>query len=605
MNVLGLMFSIGAVTLSCAFPQMKGSCKIPPRLGLAELLEASEQESFPMGHVVRYACRPGYSRYGAAIRMICSEGRWLSVSKGECKKKRCGNPGDIDFGTFELKNEEDFVFGAIVEYSCELGYQMISKYNSIECTADGWSRDLPHCEAKLCPPVVDDSVRVLSTVHDEEYTAGHVINLECKNPNRKLNGPSQIHCTSDGTWNVDPPTCKANRCPPVVDDSLRVLSTMPDEEYTTGHVINLECKNPNKKLNGPSQIHCTSDGTWNIDLPTCKAKLCPPVVDDSVRVVSTVHDEQYTTGHVINLECKNPNKKLNGPSQIHCTSNGTWNVDPPTCKEQKRKKQPCFPPPEVLFGELIGRKKQMYDSGSTIEFKCVSYYKRQGKKEIKCRNGVWEQLPACLVPCILNSNYIKGNHTDLVNAKEKYVEHNKTVKFKCLQTFEISDAKLLNVKCLNGTLEYPTCVKMVPCILNSNYIKGNHTDLVNAKQKNVEHNTNVKFRCLRTFGISDAKLLNVKCLNGTLEYPTCVKMVPCILNSNYIKGNHTDLVNAKQKNVEHNKTVTFRCLQTFGISDAKLLNVKCLNGTLEYPTCVKMADEITVQPSVESEPHIY
>lgn len=27
-----------------------------------------------------------------------------------------------------------------------LRYQMISKYNSIECTADGWSRDLPHCE---------------------------------------------------------------------------------------------------------------------------------------------------------------------------------------------------------------------------------------------------------------------------------------------------------------------------------------------------------------------------------------------------------------------------------------------------------------------------
>lgn len=64
------------------------------------------------------------------------------------------------------------------------------------------------------------------------------------------------------------------------------------------------------------------------------------------------------------------------------------------------------------------------------------------------------------VPCILNSNYIKGNHTDLVNAKEKYVEHNKTVKFRCLRTFGISDDKPLHVKCLNGTLEYPTCVKM-------------------------------------------------------------------------------------------------------------------------------------------------
>ncbi|XP_073449012.1 complement factor H-like isoform X2 [Aquarana catesbeiana] len=525
MNVLGLMLSVGAVTFGCAFPQMKGSCKIPPRLEHMELLGASVQESFPMGHVVHYTCRPGYSRYGATIKMICSEGTWLQVSRGECKKKRCGNPGDIEFGTFELKNEEDFVFGAIVEYSCEPGYQMVSKYNSIECTAGGWSRDLPHCEAKLCPPVVDDSVRVLSTIHDEEYTAGHVINLKCKNPNKKLNGPSQIHCTSNGTWNIDPPTCKAKLCPPVVDDSVRVLSTIPDEEYTAGHVINLECKNPNKKLNGPSQIYCTSNGAWNIQPPTCKAKLCPPVVDDSVRVLSTIPNEEYTAGHVINLKCKNPNKKLNGPSQIHCTSNGTWNVDPPTCKEQKLKKQPCFPPPEVLFGEWMRKKKEMYDSGSTIKFKCISYYKLQGKKEIKCRNGTWDQLPACLVPCILNSNYIKGNNTDLVNAKEKYVEHNKNVKFKCLRTFAISDVKLLHVKCLNGTLEYPKCVKMEPCVLNDNYLKGNNT-IVNASKKYLEHDETVKFKCLPTFNISDSKLLNGKCLDGKLKYPKCVKMAP-------------------------------------------------------------------------------
>ncbi|XP_073449016.1 complement factor H-related protein 1-like isoform X6 [Aquarana catesbeiana] len=463
MNVLGLMLSVGAVTFGCAFPQMKGSCKIPPRLEHMELLGASVQESFPMGHVVHYTCRPGYSRYGATIKMICSEGTWLQVSRGECKKKRCGNPGDIEFGTFELKNEEDFVFGAIVEYSCEPGYQMVSKYNSIECTAGGWSRDLPHCEAKLCPPVVDDSVRVLSTIPDEEYTAGHVINLECKNPNKKLNGPSQIYCTSNGAWNIQP--------------------------------------------------------------PTCKAKLCPPVVDDSVRVLSTIPNEEYTAGHVINLKCKNPNKKLNGPSQIHCTSNGTWNVDPPTCKEQKLKKQPCFPPPEVLFGEWMRKKKEMYDSGSTIKFKCISYYKLQGKKEIKCRNGTWDQLPACLVPCILNSNYIKGNNTDLVNAKEKYVEHNKNVKFKCLRTFAISDVKLLHVKCLNGTLEYPKCVKMEPCVLNDNYLKGNNT-IVNASKKYLEHDETVKFKCLPTFNISDSKLLNGKCLDGKLKYPKCVKMAP-------------------------------------------------------------------------------
>ncbi|XP_018424488.1 PREDICTED: complement factor H-related protein 2-like [Nanorana parkeri] len=133
----------------------------------------------------------------------------LDMPPSSTHEKSCGNPGDIEFGTFELKNGEAFEFGATVEYSCDSGYQMISKHKSIECTASGrWSKARPHCAARLCPPVVDDSVRVMTFVSDDEFTAGHVIKLECKNRNDKLNGPSQIYCTSNGTWSEDPPTCK-------------------------------------------------------------------------------------------------------------------------------------------------------------------------------------------------------------------------------------------------------------------------------------------------------------------------------------------------------------------------------------------------------------
>ncbi|KAL8178189.1 UNVERIFIED_CONTAM: hypothetical protein K2H54_035529 [Gekko kuhli] len=63
------------------------------------------------------------------------------------RERPCGHPGDIQFGSFELINGEEFVFGSRVVYQCDPGYQMLSQTNYRDCRADGWSNDVPHCEA--------------------------------------------------------------------------------------------------------------------------------------------------------------------------------------------------------------------------------------------------------------------------------------------------------------------------------------------------------------------------------------------------------------------------------------------------------------------------
>ncbi|XP_063284187.1 complement factor H-like [Pelobates fuscus] len=135
-------FVLLAVGLNCNAAPVP--CGPPPRDPEFEL-QGTFQESYPPGTTVTFTCRPGYSRQGF-IKKTCADGNWEFIARGVCKRISCGHPGDIEFGTFDLKEGEGFVFGAVVEYSCDEGYQMVSKQRTRECTATGWSHYPPHCE---------------------------------------------------------------------------------------------------------------------------------------------------------------------------------------------------------------------------------------------------------------------------------------------------------------------------------------------------------------------------------------------------------------------------------------------------------------------------
>ncbi|XP_072276190.1 coagulation factor XIII B chain-like isoform X2 [Pyxicephalus adspersus] len=640
MNVLGLIFSIGAVTFSCAIPTiLKDKCKHPTKVEHAELDWSKgdwNKQAYSQGVLAYYICRPGYMRLGT-IRKICSEGEWVRISNGSCKRKRCNNPGEIDFGTFELINEEDFLFGAIVEYSCQPGYQMISKHKRIECTVFGWSKEPPECEARLCPPVVDDSVRILSTVLDEEYTHGQVINLQCKNPNDKLNGPSQIYCTTNGTWNIEPPTCKdyseeggmavkqshgdklipitvelpqveqkeqkltETKCAP---PPLILFAELIGERkwmYDSGSVIQYQCL-MYYKVKGNQQIKC-QDGVWDLP-PTC---LRPCVLNyyymkgnnttvENGRSKFLEHDE------VVHFKCL-PTFEISKPGQLNAKClDGTLQYPKCVKIKQKRTEKKCSPPPFILFGELMGEKKWMYDSGSVIQYQCLMYYKLKGNQQIKCQDGVWDLPPTCLRPCVFNYNYMKGNNTTVENVRSKFVEHDDAVHFKCLPTFEISKPGQLNAKCLDGTLQYPKCVKIKQkkmCPPPPEILFG---ELAGEKKQVYNKGSVIQYQCFQNFKLLGKQ--KIKCRNGVWDIPPiCLR--PCVLNYDYMKGNNTTVENGRSMYLEHGEFVHFKCLNTFETSKPKQLNAKCLDGTLKYPKCVKMPDEVTAQPSVGTETTVY
>ncbi|XP_075038729.1 complement factor H-related protein 1-like isoform X2 [Mixophyes fleayi] len=406
MHVLELIYGILPFSVFCnaAPTDQKAICAKPSQMQNAELLGDWRDETYPSGSIASYSCRPGYIN---SFKKVCLEGKWEILKNKQCKKRSCGNPGDILFGTFELRYEDEFVFGAVVEYSCEEGYQMMSKQKTRVCSATGWTNQPPHCE-------------------------GHVIRLECKNSKDKLTGPSEIFCTTNGTWNMVPPTCK-----------------------------------------GQNKISSTLTVVVNTDQELC-------IINDNqlkgnnTRLIKKYENRKYAKhGEILEFECL-PEYEMSDPKLLRriCTSGVLLY---PKCVKMKSK--PCGQPPIILHGEFTGiiPITDAYNSGSFVKYQCPQLFKLEGHQRIKCQNGVWEDPPVCLEPCTTKEIDMKEYHIllrwkgnnklctrhELKKKRSKmcYTKHGEEVEFTCLSGYEIPDPKSLKIKCSNGVLQYPKCFK--------------------------------------------------------------------------------------------------------------------------------------------------
>ncbi|CAH2312482.1 Hypothetical predicted protein [Pelobates cultripes] len=307
-------FVLLAVGLNCNAAPVP--CGPPPRDSEFEL-QGTLQESYPPGTTLTFNCRPGYSHQGS-IKKVCADGNWASIAQGVCKRKSCGHPGDIEFGTFDLKEGDGFVFGAVVEYSCDEGYQMVSKQRTRECTATGWSHYPPHCEVRKCPPVeATTGVKVITTSYDdEEFSVGQVVKFQCQDPKLKLDGLSEIFCTSEGTWSADPPQCTTITCKEPTITNGRVEN--PRAIYNEGEKLPFKCNKKYKPYRSEDVI-CKANG-WSPE-PLCEDISCYPDYVANGKVEKT--KEIYKEGDTIVLNCNYGYQIEFSPDKPRkCTANG-------------------------------------------------------------------------------------------------------------------------------------------------------------------------------------------------------------------------------------------------------------------------------------------
>ncbi|XP_077132673.1 complement factor H isoform X2 [Ranitomeya variabilis] len=523
MSLLGYVLLLASALCCTAEASADGSCKRPERMVEAELVGDWENESYPGGTQAVYQCRPGYTRQGT-IKKACISGEWQYFGrKGECKKKSCGHPGDIPFGSFELTNEESFIFGAVVEYTCDEGYRLASRERTRECTATGWSNYLPHCDVMNCPPIeASGNLDVLSTSYDEEYSVGQVVRFACKLPTLKLNGPSEIFCTSDGKWNLDPPTCTEIKCNrPIVDKGS--VNKLGQLIFNINEIIQVTCEQgyrPNR--NGEST--CTKDD-W-FPKPSCTEITCnaPQVQKGSVDARKAV----YRHGEEIVVKCDYGYVLQPEPNKLRkCTING-W--DPaPNCVSKK-----CDEP-DIKNGELYYNYYFPRSPRSTIQYTCNTNYLSLVRREYwgrtECTNFGWNPEPKCLRQCFNNKAYFEN--AELVNLQSNYLE-GEEVNFRCKSPSRTPDGKTTGIRTCLPNGEFTTAKCSITCKA-PRLLHGKYTFI----EEEFANGAYLQYECDKGYMTQKHNLFaTAQCLDGKWsEYPMCID-ITCKYGLSTYKDKH-------------------------------------------------------------------
>lgn len=99
------------------------------------------------GSTVTYECEHGYILIGEPILSCGLGGEWTGKPP-MCRFVDCGSPARPDRGSLQLLNDSTTV-GSIVKYFCQEDYWLVGS-DFLHCTKEGkWSGDTPSCECMI------------------------------------------------------------------------------------------------------------------------------------------------------------------------------------------------------------------------------------------------------------------------------------------------------------------------------------------------------------------------------------------------------------------------------------------------------------------------
>ncbi|XP_045061482.1 complement factor H isoform X2 [Coregonus clupeaformis] len=371
-----------------------------PNVPNAGVTEESIKEEYKEGAILLFSCNVGFVPAGRTS-YLCEKQKWVVLRQGKCKPKPCELPEETANGHYTIHLGDDFVFGAVLKYTCNDGYQMVSKMDSRTCMVAGWSNHMPICEVVSCVP---------------EATDGRV-----------------------------------------------VVSGLPDDggliQY--GHELRFSCPNPEHQLEGNPQVVCAAGGRWNSRFPTCEDVTCEAV--ERINHVNVIGVPQNNStmkyGHRLQFECSNPSHVLKGESEVVCSTNGQWSHSFPICDEPKKF---CGPPPHLINGDTVNRARERYRNGESVHYVCQKYYILDSPSSYKtCSDGIWIGPMTCLKPCtvdeeLMNAQNIQFKHPPDTN--KLYATHGDHITFKCSGNSRLSPGSVdLRQQCINGVMNLPHC----------------------------------------------------------------------------------------------------------------------------------------------------
>ncbi|XP_078276403.1 C4b-binding protein alpha chain-like isoform X2 [Rhinoraja longicauda] len=374
-----------ATMVAAGWGRAAGDCSEPPALENGMLGDKYILlTAFPSGMTVVYRCIPGFLfAPGHGNSITCNDNAWTPL-QAQCKIKTCGSPGEILNGKFTSTGND---FGSTVTFSCDRGYQIVGK-NTRRCVVDGWSGQVPTCEAVKClevPALENGKSSSLSGADFWEY--GMSVDFLC-NGGYSLIGASTITCEATGDWSGAPPVCKVVKCSnPKVPENGRMIGGFADS-YPYGHEITYRC-NDGYVIFGESVIKCNENSEFVPSLPTCKRDIkCQlPKLSEHVNITAGF-GPVYRYEDTISFTCSD-GYVIDGESVIKCGGSGEFVPSPPTCKRDIK----CQLPKLSEHVNITAGFGPIYRYEDTISFTCSDGYVMDGESVIKC-GGSGEFVPS-------------------------------------------------------------------------------------------------------------------------------------------------------------------------------------------------------------------
>ncbi|XP_034469966.1 complement factor H-related protein 1-like isoform X2 [Hippoglossus hippoglossus] len=232
---------------------------IPPTIANAKYTEASEGW-YKEGHIIRITCDKGYEHKDNIATAKCINGTWSSLPMCEISIKSCRAPPKIPHAIIvDQGYQELFLEDAEVKYECEDGYSTEGSHKkTLFCLAGTWTEG-PMCRSSstsanrpLFIPIENCGTRpnVPNGVVVEEHRM--YLKFQCNSFYKQV-GEDTVSCYNDGSWSKLP-VCEDAFCVMEPGHYDRGLDLSVTEYIKEGETKYIPCTWPDYSV----AVHCSN-----------------------------------------------------------------------------------------------------------------------------------------------------------------------------------------------------------------------------------------------------------------------------------------------------------------------------------------------------------
>ncbi|XP_069009110.1 complement factor H-like [Embiotoca jacksoni] len=369
------------------------ACSKLPLVPLAFVSDATQKAEYEKGDVIDFTCETGYIS-SSTIKYVCIAGGWLEVLRERCYLKPCELPDDTPNGYYKIIIGDELVFGTVIQYFCNEGYQMVGKDDNSTCLLEGWSKRAPICERITCevgellPNIIADGLPSAN----EGVMIGGRLWFRCT-ADYDLDGQEEIRCLRTGQWNSPFPTCLKRCNIPILPNNLRITSRVQGNQLRKGEMLTFVCQVHGQLIQGMATLECLADGQLSHAIPTCEdAQTCatPPALLGGDTKNSVLF--KYNHNDRVEYICQNL-YTMEGEPYMTCL-NGQWTG-------RMRCLKPCTVNRDDLNSHNImfryTHQQKLYSThNDVIDFVCLRGRRHDGVQPMRqwCIDGVMN-LPTC------------------------------------------------------------------------------------------------------------------------------------------------------------------------------------------------------------------